>query len=133
MTIEKAQKIFELEEDATVKEIKKAWRRLVHIHHPDKGGNEEEFKKIKMAYGVLLRSIGDKQALAEARSLDKMYNASADMEDGVEIIDRITVIPGRDEIYHPHRGRVYTKTGGVDGSFEFHDNALDEGYEEKKL
>jgi len=38
---------------ASVDEIKKAFRRLALIHHPDKGGDEEQFKRIKMAYEIL--------------------------------------------------------------------------------
>lgn len=37
-------------------EIKKAFRRLAHIHHPDKkGGDEEKFKQISRAYTELLK------------------------------------------------------------------------------
>jgi molecular chaperone DnaJ len=39
---------------ATPEEIKKAYRRLAHEHHPDKGqGNAEKFKQINEAYQVL--------------------------------------------------------------------------------
>jgi len=37
------------------KEIKKAYRKLAHIYHPDKvGGNENKFKKINKAYQILI-------------------------------------------------------------------------------
>ncbi len=40
--------------DASADEIKKAYRRLAHKHHPDKkGGDEEKFKEINEAYQVL--------------------------------------------------------------------------------
>jgi len=40
-------------ENATQDEIKKTYRKLAMEHHPDKGGNEETFKKISEAYDVL--------------------------------------------------------------------------------
>ena len=39
--------------DADEKEIKKAYLKLVKNHHPDKGGDEEEFKRIQEANEVL--------------------------------------------------------------------------------
>ncbi|MCC2631364.1 MAG: molecular chaperone DnaJ [Patescibacteria group bacterium] len=38
---------------ASEDEIKKAFRKKAHAHHPDKGGDAEEFKKINEAYQVL--------------------------------------------------------------------------------
>lgn len=43
--------------DADIKEIKKAYRQLSKEHHPDKGGDEELFKKISKAYAVLSDEI----------------------------------------------------------------------------
>jgi len=41
---------------ATKDEIKKAFRRLAHIHHPDRpGGNVEKFKEINAAYQTLMK------------------------------------------------------------------------------
>ncbi|GBD33943.1 Chaperone protein DnaJ [bacterium HR34] len=39
--------------DASQEEIKRAYRRLAHKYHPDKGGDEEKFKEINEAYQVL--------------------------------------------------------------------------------
>lgn len=45
--------ILGVSETATGDEIKKNYRKLAMEHHPDKGGNEEKFKKISEAYDVL--------------------------------------------------------------------------------
>ncbi len=38
---------------ATQDDIKRAFRKLAHEHHPDKGGKEEKFKEVNAAYQVL--------------------------------------------------------------------------------
>ncbi|MHB0865921.1 MAG: molecular chaperone DnaJ [Minisyncoccota bacterium] len=38
---------------ATQDDIKKAFRKLAHKHHPDKGGTDDKFKEITEAYSVL--------------------------------------------------------------------------------
>ena len=45
--------ILGIPEDADKPTIKKAYRKLAAIHHPDRGGDEEEFKKVSEAYSVL--------------------------------------------------------------------------------
>lgn len=42
-----------VEKNATQEEIKKAFHRLAHKYHPDKGGDEKKFKEINEAYQVL--------------------------------------------------------------------------------
>jgi len=45
-----------VDKDASIDDIKKAYRKLAHKHHPDKGGgkeSEEKFKEINEAYQVL--------------------------------------------------------------------------------
>ncbi len=47
-------KVLRVEKNASGDEIKKAFRKLAHEHHPDKqGGNAEKFKEANEAYGVL--------------------------------------------------------------------------------
>lgn len=47
-------KILGVEKNASQDEIKKAFRKLAHEHHPDKGGgNAEKFKEANEAYSVL--------------------------------------------------------------------------------
>jgi molecular chaperone DnaJ len=46
-------KVLGVNENATQEEIKKAYRKLAIEHHPDKGGNEDTFKKISEAYDTI--------------------------------------------------------------------------------
>lgn len=46
-------KVLGAKEDSTTSEIKKAFRSKSKQHHPDKGGNPDEFQKLKEAYDVL--------------------------------------------------------------------------------
>ena len=42
-----------IDKNASQDEIKKAFRKLAHKHHPDKGGDEKKFKEASEAYTVL--------------------------------------------------------------------------------
>ncbi|MBI1984796.1 MAG: molecular chaperone DnaJ [Candidatus Wildermuthbacteria bacterium] len=46
-------KILGIQKNATPEEIKRAYYKLAHQHHPDKGGDEKNFKEINEAYQVL--------------------------------------------------------------------------------
>jgi curved DNA-binding protein CbpA len=47
----------ELPRNSTFEEIKQQYRILAQINHPDKGGNEEKFIRIKSAYETLIDPI----------------------------------------------------------------------------
>ncbi len=46
-------KVLGIEKNSSEEEIKKAYRKLAHKYHPDKGGDENKFKEINKAYQVL--------------------------------------------------------------------------------
>ena len=54
--------------DAAQDDIKKAYRKLAHQHHPDRGGDEAQFKKVSEAYSILSN--------AEKRRQYDMFGAS---------------------------------------------------------
>ena len=68
-------KILGVSKTATEDEIKKAFRKLAHEHHPDKkGGNEARFKEASEAYSVL----GDKNKRAQYDAVGSgNFNAGA--------------------------------------------------------
>jgi len=51
--VENYYQVLGVSENATQEEIKKAFKEKSKITHPDKGGSEEEFKKINNAYSTL--------------------------------------------------------------------------------
>jgi DnaJ family protein A protein 2 len=52
-SVRKFYDLLELTPDASITDIKKAYRKQALKHHPDKGGDPEMFKKINEAYEVL--------------------------------------------------------------------------------
>jgi len=45
--------ILGVEKNASDDEIKRAYRKMAHRHHPDKGGDQEKFKELNEAYQIL--------------------------------------------------------------------------------
>jgi DnaJ-class molecular chaperone len=62
--------------DADAETIKKAYRKMAVSHHPDKGGNEEDFKKLQEAYAILSddqkRAIYDQTGSTDPDTLEGM-------------------------------------------------------------
>lgn len=53
-------KIFELDKNYDETSLKKSYLKLAMIHHPDKGGDTQSFKKLQMAYKLLLKKLSEK-------------------------------------------------------------------------
>lgn len=51
--LEKYYKILEIGVGSSKENIKKAYRKLAHKYHPDKGGDEAKMKELNEAYAIL--------------------------------------------------------------------------------
>lgn len=65
-------KILEVNENASLDEIKRAYRKLAAKHHPDKGGDTKKFQEISQAYDTL--SDPDKKAMYDAEKNGQGFN-----------------------------------------------------------
>ena len=75
---EECLQLFRLELGASEKEVKTAFRRMALKHHPDKGGKQESFVKIRHAYEYLLRvGTGEKEQLIYDPEVDYSQRAAA--------------------------------------------------------
>jgi len=72
-------KLLEVEQSASVAEIKKAYRKLAVKHHPDKGGDQEKFKELTRAYEVL--SDADKRSKYDRYGEDGLEEGGGDPTD----------------------------------------------------
>ena len=62
MIRESLYKILGLQDFASLDEIKKAYRGLALIHHPDRGGSQERMKLINSAYDILSKQKSEYDA-----------------------------------------------------------------------
>jgi curved DNA-binding protein CbpA len=70
----------------TVAEIKKAYRKLCSLHHPDKGGRVETMQDINAQYHAKLKSVHGTTSVDEVGN-DHIYRYDEDLEQG--LIDKI--------------------------------------------
>lgn len=64
-------KILNIPQDSSLEVVKKAYKKLALVHHPDKGGNSNTFLKIKEAYEEILS--GGKNTISTANSTEYHY------------------------------------------------------------
>lgn len=68
--------------DASAEEIRQRYRTLAQLHHPDKGGDEELFKQIKLAYEILSDPL-------RRKDFDRTGNVNARIDIRNEALDHI--------------------------------------------
>ncbi|MFQ5532050.1 MAG: J domain-containing protein, partial [Candidatus Nanoarchaeia archaeon] len=78
--IENNYQILGVREGATKKEIQDAFRKLALEHHSDRGGNIEQFKKIKQAYDDLKLGKKYPDSPEERRKKSKVYTFDEEEE-----------------------------------------------------
>jgi DnaJ family protein A protein 2 len=76
-------KVLGVEKSASGSEIKKAFRKLAMKHHPDRGGDEELFKKIQEAHETL--SDEDKRKLYDAGGKEAVEQGGSSGGGGADI------------------------------------------------
>jgi len=89
-------KILEINRDASYEEIKKSYRKLSMIHHPDKNENSEEsnikFKQLATAYETL--SDSDKRKMYDMGVRNDIRGMSFDNFDNINALDIFNLIFG---------------------------------------
>jgi molecular chaperone DnaJ len=68
--------ILGISQSASPEEVKKAYRKLAHKHHPDKGGDEKKFKEIAEAYQIL----SDKEKRAQYDRFGRAFEGAPGFE-----------------------------------------------------
>ncbi len=103
--------ILGISKDASDDEIKKAYRKLAHQHHPDKkGGNEAKFKEINEAYQIL----SDKQKRGQYDQFGSAFDQAGGGAQGFGGFD----FSGFSDAFSGGQGGVKFEFGGEGGGFE---------------
>ena len=79
--------ILSINKGASEEDIKKAYRKASLKHHPDRGGNAEEFKKINRAYEILSDPIQKREYDYKEKNpffkKDNIFNNNPEMNNGI--------------------------------------------------
>ncbi len=73
-------KILGVPRNATKEDIKKAYRSLAHKYHPDKGGDEAQFKEVNEAYQVL----ADDRKRSQYDQFGRVFEGAGPQQGGFE-------------------------------------------------
>lgn len=62
-------KILKVPYDVEIDELRAAFKKIVRVVHPDKGGSAEAFDGVKRAYGLIYKEIKERQSLHERENM----------------------------------------------------------------
>jgi len=65
--------ILGVEKNASTEDIRKAYHKLAHQHHPDKGGDEKKFKEVNEAY----QTLSNKEKRAQYDQFGRTFDAGS--------------------------------------------------------
>lgn len=93
---------------ATQEEIKQRYRSLAQTHHPDRGGDEEKFKRVKAAYETLIDLESRRQYDSSGRIYDEGSPRYCANQDICHLARSLipTINPARDDLVTLMRDRV---------------------------
>ena len=77
--------ILKVDKKASQEEIRKSYRKLVKIMHPDKGGNQKDFQDLQTAYDVL--SDENKRKVYDEYGEEGIKEGMDNQPAGVDIFD----------------------------------------------
>lgn len=70
--------VLKLPQNATRAQVRKAYRKLVLIHHPDKGGSAAEFRRIQEAYEQIIGRVAEHRVSERVSSSPDSYSRRLD-------------------------------------------------------
>lgn len=74
--------ILHVQRDASQEEMKRAYKKLCVQHHPDKGGDENEFKKVSEAYNIL--KDPEKRQIYDRYGMEGLRQGMGGMDDNMQ-------------------------------------------------
>ena len=111
---------------ATQEEIKQRYRSLAQLHHPDRGGDEEKFKRIKLAYEVLINIESRKEYDSSGRIYSEGSPRYCAIEDICLLARNLipTINPERDDLVVLMRNNVNGFRANISRNIQNHTNRI---------
>lgn len=115
-----------LSASATQEEIKQRYRSLAQTHHPDRGGDEEKFKRVKLAYEVLIDPVSRREYDTSGRIYNESSPRTCAMEDICHLARNLipTINPEQDDLIAMMRDSVNGFRSNISQNILNHSNYI---------